>query len=896
MLEIKKITKVYKTEEFVQKALDNVSISFRKNEFVSILGPSGSGKTTLLNIIGGLDHYDSGDLIINGVSTKKYKDRDWDSYRNHRIGFVFQSYNLISHQSVLSNVELALTLSGVSKSERKERAKKALKDVGLLDHINKKPSQLSGGQMQRVAIARALVNDPEILLADEPTGALDSNTSKTIMDILKDVAKDRLVIMVTHNPELADNYSSRIIELKDGKITGDSNPYSEEKEAFDNKKTSKTSMSFFTALSLSLNNLLTKKGRTILTALAGSIGIIGIALILSLSNGVNTYINDIQKETMLSYPIQIEAESVDLSSIFDTGRNTYDTRNVKHNNDAIYSNDNTLTMANSVTTNVSKNNLSEFKKYLDNEKSEINKYIKTNGIIYSYDTKFSVFNYDKDGVLVNSDGSTFNDKSISSFDNMSMGFDMDSNNIFSELMTNNDGSLSDAVIGEYEVLKGTWPKKYNEIVLVLDKNNEIPTSTLYNLGLLPSKEYKKILKALENEEKIKIESKKIEYDKIIGTDFKLLTASDFYIKQKNGYYSSVVDTNAKVEELVKKKALTLKVVGVIKQKEKSKTETITSNVAYTKELTNWIIKHTDESSVVKAQESNKKVSAINGLKFKISSDKEKQSEAIKYIKGLSVSEKAKLSSSMFSNIYGDKYKDELLNLSEADLANALDMYLLNPDSKTLISIYDNYVSVGTYDDNLKEFGKVSKEAPSRIDIYTETFENKNKVKDSITNYNKTVKEADKINYTDYVGLLMSSVTTIINTISYVLIAFVSISLVVSSIMIAIITYISVLERIKEIGILRAVGASKKDVSRVFKAETFIEGLVAGVLGITITILLNIPINKIISSLTDADVKAALPIGGAIILIIISVILTVIAGLIPSRMASKKDPVESLRSE
>ena len=894
MLEIKKITKVYKTEEFVQKALDNVSISFRKNEFVSILGPSGSGKTTLLNIIGGLDHYDSGDLIINGVSTKKYKDRDWDSYRNHRIGFVFQSYNLISHQSVLSNVELALTLSGVSKSERKERAKKALKDVGLLDHINKKPSQLSGGQMQRVAIARALVNDPEILLADEPTGALDSNTSKTIMDILKDVAKDRLVIMVTHNPELADNYSSRIIELKDGKITGDSNPYSEEKEAFDNKKTSKTSMSFFTALSLSLNNLLTKKGRTILTALAGSIGIIGIALILSLSNGVNTYINDIQKETMLSYPIQIEAESVDLSSIFDTGRNTYDTRNVKHNNDAIYSNDNTLTMANSVTTNVSKNNLSEFKKYLDNEKSEINKYIKTNGIIYSYDTKFSVFNYDKDGVLVNSDGSTFNDKSISSFDNMSMGFDMDSNNIFSELMTNNDGSLSDAVIGEYEVLKGTWPKKYNEIVLVLDKNNEIPTSTLYNLGLLPSKEYKKILK--ENEEKIKIESKKIEYDKIIGTDFKLLTASDFYIKQKNGYYSSVVDTNAKVEELVKKKALTLKVVGVIKQKEKSKTETITSNVAYTKELTNWIIKHTDESSVVKAQESNKKVSAINGLKFKISSDKEKQSEAIKYIKGLSVSEKAKLSSSMFSNIYGDKYKDELLNLSEADLANALDMYLLNPDSKTLISIYDNYVSVGTYDDNLKEFGKVSKEAPSRIDIYTETFENKNKVKDSITNYNKTVKEADKINYTDYVGLLMSSVTTIINTISYVLIAFVSISLVVSSIMIAIITYISVLERIKEIGILRAVGASKKDVSRVFKAETFIEGLVAGVLGITITILLNIPINKIISSLTDADVKAALPIGGAIILIIISVILTVIAGLIPSRMASKKDPVESLRSE
>ena len=430
----------------------------------------------------------------------------------------------------------------------------------------------------------------------------------------------------------------------------------------------------------------------------------------------------------------------------------------------------------------------------------------------------------------------------------------------------------------------------------LDKNNEIPTSALYNLGLLPSKEYKKILKSLENEEKIKIESHKIEYDKIIGTNFKLLTASDFYVKQKNGYYSSVEKIDAKVEELVKKKALSLKVVGVIKQKQKSKTETISGNVAYTKALTDWIIRHTDESGVVKAQESNKNVSAINGLKFKISSDKEKQTEAIKYIKGLSISEKAELSSSMFSNIYGNKYKDELLNLSEADLANALDMYLTSPDPKTLISIYDNYVSVGTYDDNLKEFGKVSKGAPSRIDIYTETFENKNKVKDSITSYNKTVKEENKINYTDYVGLLMSSVTTIINTISYVLIAFVSISLVVSSIMIAIITYISVLERIKEIGILRAIGASKKDVSRVFKAETFIEGLVAGLLGVIITILLNVPINHIIGSLTDADVKSALPIPGAIILIIISVILTVIAGLIPSKMASKKDPVEALRTE
>ena len=471
MLEIKKITKIYKTCDFTQKALDNVSINFRKNEFVSILGPSGSGKTTLLNIIGGLDHYDSGDLVINGVSTKKYKDRDWDSYRNHKIGFVFQSYNLISHQSVLSNVELALTLSGVSKSERKKRAIKALEDVGLANHIHKRPAQLSGGQMQRVAIARALVNDPEILLADEPTGALDSNTSIQVMEILKNIAKDRLVIMVTHNPEIAEKYSNRIIKLKDGKVIDDSNPFDTKKEKDEkDEKTSKTSMSFFTALSLSLNNLLTKKGRTVLTAFAGSIGIIGIALILSLSSGVKTYIDDIQKETMLSYPIQIEAESVDFSSIFQAGMKNSEKKDANHKKDAIYSNNSSVEMVSSVADSISKNNLTDFKKYLDDDNSSIRKYIGENGIIYSYDTKFKVFSYDKDNKLINSDGSTFENDYVSSVDNMYMGYMNTSNtnerNFFSELMSSKNNKLSDAVTGEYELVYGSWPKKYDELVLV----------------------------------------------------------------------------------------------------------------------------------------------------------------------------------------------------------------------------------------------------------------------------------------------------------------------------------------------------------------------------------------------------------------------------------------------
>ncbi|MDO4996718.1 MAG: ABC transporter ATP-binding protein/permease [Bacilli bacterium] len=903
MLELKKITKEYKTEEYTQKALNDVSINFRKNEFASILGPSGSGKTTLLNIIGGLDQYDSGDLIINNVSTKKYKDRDWDSYRNHRVGFVFQSYNLIYHQSVLSNVELALTLSGVSKEERRKRALKALKEVGLKDHVHKKPSQLSGGQMQRVAIARALVNDPEILLADEPTGALDTNTSKQIMDILKKIAKDRLVIMVTHNPDIAEEYSNRIIKLLDGKIIDDTNPYNEVEEVKkeDNKKkTKKTQMSFKTALGLSLNNLMTKKGRTILTAFAGSIGIIGIALILSLSDGVNNYITSIQRETMLSYPITIQSKAMDLTSFLQTGKEVSEgTKETKHKKDAVYTNGSLLELASTMTTNIYENNLKKFKEYLDNKDSEINKYVGNNGIIYNYQTKFNIFSYDQDNILVNSDGSTFLDTIESSEtlgqvnDNIGDGFQ---DNLFTELLPDKDGKgISKAVKEEYEIVKGEWPKEYNEVVLIVDRNNEISATNLYYLGFLPSKNYKEILKSLENSKDFSYDSEKITYKDILNKEFYLLTETDYYIRKDNGNYESVKKNSGKVQELVKQKSLKLKVVGIIRQKEESKNMLVDASLAYTKELTNWMIQHVDDSEVVIDQINNPETNVLSGLKFSVSSNEEKIEEAKKYLKNLGVSDKAKLITLMLQQ-QNSAYTSQMMNMDEVSLASFLDRWLQSPDNDVLISVYDNYMSSGSYNDNMNNFGHIEKERPTSISIYADTFEDKDGITKSIENYNKKQKEEDKITYTDYVGLLMSSVTTIINAITYVLIAFVSISLIVSSIMIAIITYISVLERTKEIGILRAIGASKKDISRVFKAETFIEGAVAGIIGIMVTVLLNIPINMVIYSLTDIEGLSHLPITGALGLIIISIILTVIAGLIPSHMAAKKDPVESLRSE
>ena len=905
MLRLKNITKTYKTEgtEDVQ-ALKGIDIEFRKSEFVSILGQSGCGKTTLLNIIGGLDRYTTGDLVINGKSTKNYKDKDWDAYRNYSVGFVFQSYNLIPHQSVLANVELSLTISGYSAKEKRQKAIEALESVGLGDQIHKRPNQLSGGQMQRVAIARAIVNDPDIILADEPTGALDTKTSTQIMDLLKEISKDKLIIMVTHNPEIAEKYSTRIVRLVDGKVTDDSNPYNEKEEVEENKYANKkTHMSFITALKLSLNNLMTKKGRTILTAFAGSIGIIGIALILSLSSGVNKYITDIQKETMLSYPIEIEATSMDLSSILgDTS--FYELNEADHENDAVYSDVTGIERVSKVSMTMTKNNLTDFKKYLDDKETKIHDYLGENGVVYSYDTSFDLYSYDVDGKLVNADGSTFESKnnvsgalSMASNFTSSASTTMSTRNIIDQIMpgTTDEQVISPAVINEYDVIEGRLPQNYDEVVIVLDGNNEIAAPTLYKLGLLPSKEYKEIIKKLEAEEDITVEKQKIEYSDILNKTFKIIPTCDYYIKKDNGLFENVKDSSGKVEELLKN-AIELKVVGILKQKEDSKNALITAPLGYTKLLTNYIIEHTNNSEVVKAQETDESKNVINGLQFKISTDDEKVEEAKKYLANMTVTEKAQFASAIMVQTADPTMQSQMMYLSESQLASFVDSYIQNPDRDLMIRMYDDTISPGTYEDNMKNFGKVSFDTPSKIQIYSDTFEAKDGITDCINEYNDSVEEQDKITFTDFVGLLMKSVTTIINAISYVLIAFVSISLVVSSIMIAIITYISVLERTKEIGILRAMGTSKRDVSKIFNAETFIEGFIAGVLGILVTMLLNIPIGKIIHAITDTDMRPVLPLGGAIALIIISVILTVIAGLVPSKVAAKKDPAVVLRSE
>ena len=809
MLELKNITKIYKTGTFTQKALNKVSINFRENEFVSILGPSGSGKTTLLNIVGGLDKYDSGDLIINEISTKKYKDRDWDSYRNHRIGFIFQSYNLIPHQSVLANVELALTLSGVSKKERKKRAIKALKEVGLSDHIHKRPNQLSGGQMQRVAIARALINNPDILLADEPTGALDSETSVQIMNLLKKISKDKLVIMVTHNPDLANEYSNRIISLKDGEVTNDTNPYDGKDKIYSKQgKNKKTSMSFLTALSLSLNNLMTKKGRTLLTAFAGSIGIIGIALILSLSNGVNNYIAKIQEDTLTSYPLTIEKNTVDTATLMTSFMG--EGSGQEHDLDAVYSNNIMTDMISTMYGGITTNNLVEFKKYIENN-NELKKY--TNDIKYTYNLKLQI--YTKDSLKVNPSNmmSMFNTTVSNNESNMSSGVQ-----IFNELTTN-----TKLLNSQYEVIKGKMPEKYDEMVLIVDENNEIVDYVLYAIGIKDQKEIQETMMNMMSGKEIQdFEQTKYSYDDILNTKYKLVLNSDYY-KRENGVWTDKSNDLLYVSELVNN-GIDLNIVGIIKPKEGSNIS-VTNGVGYTKELTEYVINQINNSEVVKQQLENKDI-----------------------------------------NIFTNK----------------------------------PFTGLESLENNLANMGVVQIEDPYAINIYPKDFESKDKIEEIIKEYNDSKieegKEEDKIEYTDYVGILMSSVTTIVDVIGYVLIAFVSISLIVSSIMIGIITYISVLERTKEIGILRSIGASKKDISRVFNAETFIVGLTSGAIGIIITCILNIFINIIIKNVTGVIVTAELPIVGAIILIIISTLLTITAGLIPSKVASKKDPVIALRTE
>jgi len=854
MLEIKKITKIYETDGFKQKALDNVSINFRDNEFASILGPSGSGKTTLLNIIGGLDKYDSGDLIINEVSTKKYKDRDWDSYRNHRVGFVFQSYNLITHQTILQNVELALTLSGVSKTERRKRAKKVLKEVGLERHINKLPNQLSGGQMQRVAIARALINDPDILLADEPTGALDSETSTQIMKLLKEVAKDKLVIMVTHNPELASDYSSRIIKLKDGKVTDDTNPYdgkvnTKESLEIEMQKSKKTSMNLRTALSLSLNNLMTKKGRTILTAFAGSIGIIGIALILSLSSGLNDYIQKTEEDTLALYPLTLEKTTMDSETFMTTLMES--TKSETHENDKVYSNNIMTDMLSSMAQEQNINDLKSFKTYIESKESNINDYV--SDIRYTYDLNLNLYKSNYDEKIVQVNPSTV-------FETIGLG---DTSNNMSSMMgmmseVNSWMELTDdkeMLENQYDLVAGKMPEKYNEVVLVMDKNNQVSDYALYSLGLLDQDELKNSLEKIMNGKTI--EEKDMityNYEDIIGLTFKLVLNTDYYEKESGIWIDKSEDE--KYMKSLLKNAQDIKVVGIIKINEDSELTTY-GVIGYTHDLTEYTVNKINDSKIAKEQLKNKDINVFTGLEF--------SDDATFNIKDLTPSQQQYLAS-----------------LSQDELTQVISEYTENASA--------------TYETNISKLGIVDLSDPYTIELYPKDFESKDEIIAIIDEYNEGKEESEKLMYTDIVGVMMDSVTTIINAISYILMAFVSISLIVSSIMIAIITYISVIERTKEIGILRAIGASKKDVSRVFNAETLIEGLFAGILGIVVTILLNIPINIIIKHITGISNLSSLPVVGAIILVIISVLLTFIAGLIPSRMASKKDPVIALRSE
>ena len=906
MLQIKNICKQYVTGDLVQEALDDVSLNLRDNEFVAILGPSGSGKTTLLNIIGGLDRYDSGDLIINEISTKKYKDRNWDSYRNHTIGFVFQSYNLIPHQTVLANVELALTISGISRSERRKRAITALEQVGLGEQLHKKPNQMSGGQMQRVAIARALVNNPDILLADEPTGALDSDTSIQVMDLLKEVAKDRLVVMVTHNPELAEQYANRIVRLRDGKIIDDTNPYILEEKSLDAPKHAnmgRAAMSFFTALSLSFNNLRTKKARTLLTAFAGSIGIIGIALILSLSNGVNQYITDIQRDTMASYPISIQAETIDLSSIMSAGREASQGGEAGHDLDGVYANNTDMELISTMTTSITKNNLTDFKSYLDDPDSKIHQYLGENGIVYSYDTQFDVYTYDPEEELINTDGSTFSDEAeetpaMMQRMNQMMGTE---NSYFDELLPGQgDALISTAVTEHYDLLYGSWPTAYNEIVLILDENNEIPSSVLYELGLLPASEYRQLQDQLEQGEEITLEEHSWTYEDICEKVYYLVPACDYYVENEEGLYAYVGDDEEALADLVEN-GVQLTITGIIRPSADSNALLMNGYVGYTKALTDYLIDYTNASAVVRAQIDSPEVNVVSGFQFEPEDDAAKIADTKEYLANLSISEKAALCQRMLRSMYADNPEqlEAMSSLGEAELADMLDQYLASDtlDDESLLMIYDTYISPGSYDDNMTAFGWVSLDAPSSISIYADSFEDKDLIAGCIEDYNATASSENQIHYTDYVGLLMSSVTTIVDVISYVLIAFVSVSLIVSSIMIGIITYISVLERTKEIGILRAIGASKRNVAQVFNAETFIIGLCSGLLGVGITALLLIPINSIIHSLAGiTTINASLPIVAAGFLVLLSMLLTMIAGLLPSGKAAKKDPVTALRTE
>lgn len=893
MLSLKNIVKDYTVGDSKIPALKGVNIVFRENEFVCVLGPSGCGKTTLLNIIGGLDQYTKGDLIINNKSTKDFSDSDWDVYRNNSVGFVFQSYNLIPHQTVLSNVELALTLSGVSKAERRKRAQEALEKVGLGDQLHKKPNQLSGGQMQRVAIARALVNNPDILLADEPTGALDSETSVQIMEILKEISKDRLIVMVTHNPELAQKYSSRIIRLLDGQVIDDTDPYNpnvirtvpDKNERKKRSKGHKTSMSFFTALSLSLNNLMTKKTRTFMTAFAGSIGIIGIALIMSLSNGVQSYITKVEEDTLSSYPLTIEEKTVDLGSLISSFADKSDDDTVDHALDKVYSFNIMTNFMDVMMSEVTSNNLTKFKEFLESPDSGINDV--STAIQYTYSTPLNIYNSDTSNGLIKVNPNTLletmgfkNTSSSNSSLPMSgmrtsgMG-SMGGMDVWKELLDNDE-----LLAKQYKVLAGKIPEKYDEVAIVVNEKNEISDYTLYSLGLKDSDELKQMIKDMNAGKDVAAsEQTSYTYDELLSLSFRLLVNTDYFEKKDDIWVDKSSDDVYVANKLAS--APEIKVVGILRPDSDSIASQSNGFVGYRSDLMKYLVDEVNNSEIVKQQKDNPDIDVFTGLPFKTDEETEEPAYTMEYIQ------------SYIASLPSDEQAEYKGYIQQ--------MYANGMTDEQIVELFAEKMrpetTDATYDGNLSLMGVADINKPSAINIYPKDFKSKDVITDIIKDYNnKTPDDKDDITYTDYIGLLMSSVTTIINAISYILIAFVAISLVVSSIMIRIITYISVLERTKEIGILRAIGASKKDISRVFNAETLIVGFVAGAIGIGITLLLTIPINSIILSLTDISGIAVLPWMGGIILVIISMVLTFIAGLIPSRIAAKKDPVVALRTE
>lgn len=878
MLQLKNIVKDYVSGDTTVQALKGIDITFRDSEFVSILGQSGCGKTTLLNIIGGLDQYTSGDLIINGRSTTKYKDSDWDTYRNHTIGFVFQSYNLIPHQSVLSNVELALTLSGVSKAERRKRAVEVLEKVGLGDQIHKKPNQMSGGQMQRVAIARALVNNPDILLADEPTGALDSATSIQIMELLKEISKDRLIIMVTHNPELAEKYSSRIVRLLDGKVTDDTMPYeptdgrvTENDRSGKGKRKKGTSMSFVTALSLSANNLMTKKGRTLLTAFAGSIGIIGIALILALSSGFQSYIKRVEEDTLSSYPIAIEEEQVDYSSMMSAFMGQHVGEASEKEDGKIYSNNIISEMLNSMMSQVQVNNLADFKKFLEDRNNGFDEFV--SDIQYGYSTTLNIYKEDtSDGIVQVNPSTVLDTIGMGQLSGMSGSSMMSSSmmgggswDVWSELIGNQT-----LLESQYDVIAGRWPNAYNEIVLIVDENNEISDYALYALGIKDQNEVADTMTRLAKGEEVVSYKTEYTYEDILDLRYRLIVNTDFYsYNEENDSYTDVRDDEDSYRAAIAD-GIQLQVVGILRPDPDAVTGAVSGSVGYTGALMEYVINQINASDIVKKQAADPETDVITGLPF-TKDGEEVEMENTFDITTLTPEQQAYLAS-----------------LSQEELEAFMASYMQPATSSA------------TYDGNMEAFGVADLEKPSSIMIYPVDFASKDMISDKISEYNDAVRaegrEESVINYTDYIGLMMSSISTIINAISYVLIAFVAISLVVSSIMIGIITYISVLERTKEIGILRSIGASKHDISMVFNAETLIVGFVSGAMGIIVTMLLIIPINAIIKNLSGISNVAGLPWLAALILVLISMALTFIAGLIPAKMAAKKDPVVALRSE